>query len=100
MDRSKSVYLESCEGTARLETESPAGASTRDSPTLRGVYVNATWAENVRTITHELLGPSDGRPDQTFVVLHPRRLLIHPLHPWALPSTCPAVTAVNGARTG
>ncbi|WP_458210349.1 putative baseplate assembly protein [Haladaptatus sp. NG-SE-30] len=38
---------------------------TRSPPLLRGLYPNAGWADNVRTITDELLRSSDGTPNQT-----------------------------------
>ena len=40
--------------------------ATDAPPRLRGLYVNAGWADNVRTVTEERLGSSDGRPSQTF----------------------------------
>lgn len=38
----------------------------RVPPQLRLVLPNTTWAVQATTLTHELLGPSNGNPDQTF----------------------------------
>ncbi|SFR68965.1 putative baseplate assembly protein [Halogeometricum rufum] len=46
-----------------LETATEA---TRDPPSLRGIYPNAGWAYNVVTVTGEVLGSSDGTPNQAF----------------------------------
>jgi uncharacterized phage protein gp47/JayE len=38
-------------------------------PELQGIYPNTTWAIQVGTIKDEILGSSDGEPDQTFSFL-------------------------------
>ncbi len=40
-----------------------------DSPLLDGIYPNTTWAFQAETIKNEILGSSDGEPDQTFSFL-------------------------------
>lgn len=49
-----------------LETVPPAGTPRRHRPSVRGIYANATWAWNRRSIDGESLGSSDGTVDQTF----------------------------------
>lgn len=39
---------------------------TKSPPVLRGVYINAGWADNVQTMTSETVGSSDGEPNQEF----------------------------------
>jgi hypothetical protein len=39
-------------------------------PSLRGVYVNALWAEATQTQEMEILGSSDGSPDQRHLLSH------------------------------
>lgn len=51
-----------------LETVPPAGTPRRYRPAVRGIYANATWAWNRRSIDDELLGSSDGSVDQTFTL--------------------------------
>jgi Baseplate J-like protein len=46
---------------ARLEM----GSYSR-SPRIRGIYLNTVRAQNAITLRHEILGSSDGTPDQTF----------------------------------
>lgn len=38
-------------------------------PELQGIYPNTTWAIQAETIKNEILGSSDGEPDQTFSFL-------------------------------
>lgn len=40
-----------------------------ESPLLDGIYPNTTWAIQAETIKEEILGSSDGQPDQTFTFL-------------------------------
>ena len=54
-----------------VETVPPAGDPEPYPPSTRGIYPNATWAENRRTVDAETLGSSDGSVDQTFGVAHP-----------------------------
>lgn len=54
-----------------VETVPPAGDPEPHPPSARGIYPNATWAENRRTVDAEELGSSDGNVDQTFGVAHP-----------------------------
>lgn len=49
-----------------VETVPPAGERGRHRPRLRGIYPNAAWVRNRRTIEGELLGSSDGSVEQTF----------------------------------
>jgi hypothetical protein len=56
---------------ATVETTPPAGLPTAEPPSIRGVYPNTGWAANVRTVRRELLGSSDGTPDQRFAVASP-----------------------------
>lgn len=54
-----------------IETVPPAGTPRRHPPGVQGIYPNATWAENRRTIEAEVLGSSDGSVDQTVSVPNP-----------------------------
>jgi len=63
------VDAEPCEET--LATTPPAGRPTDAPPTLAGLYLNATWGENLRTVADERLGSSDGEPSQSFAVVSP-----------------------------
>jgi len=54
-----------------VETVPPAGEPERYPPAPRGIYPNATWAADRRTVDGETLGSSDGSVDQTFTVAHP-----------------------------
>lgn len=54
-----------------IKTEPPAGKPGRERPTLTGLHRNTGWARNVRTITDELIGSSDGTQDQAFTVANP-----------------------------
>lgn len=52
---------------------SPAGGSTAsvaEPPVVEGIYPNTQWADNARTVENEILGSSDGSPDQTFQCAH------------------------------
>lgn len=46
-------------------------ASTRWSPSIRGAYVNAVWAEATETQEMEILGSSDGSPAQRVLLARP-----------------------------
>lgn len=68
------------DGTARsrevacgryVDTVPPAGTPGSPPPSLQGLYLNTTWAENRRTIETEILGSSDGTVDQAFAVSTP-----------------------------
>jgi uncharacterized phage protein gp47/JayE len=48
---------------ARLKEDGPPGEAT-----VRGIFLNAVWASQRRTIRNEVLGTSDGTPDQVFAV--------------------------------
>lgn len=48
-----------------LETNQQAEAESRTPPTLTGVHPNTQWAYNERSVD-EVLGSSDGSPEQTF----------------------------------
>lgn len=39
---------------------------TKSPPVLRGVYINAGWADNVQTVTNETVGSSNGEPNHEF----------------------------------
>lgn len=54
-----------------LATEPPGGDPTDAPPTLSGLYPNTGWAYNVRSVEGEVVGSSDGTPDQTFAVGRP-----------------------------
>jgi hypothetical protein len=45
----------------RLKEDGPPGEAT-----VRGIFLNAVWASQRRTIRNEVLGTSDGTPDQVF----------------------------------
>lgn len=51
-----------------VATVPPAGTPRRDPPTVTGLYGNAVWVRNRRTIESEVLGSSDGSVDQSFTV--------------------------------
>jgi hypothetical protein len=38
------------------------------SPKIRGIYLNTTWAVQAETVTDEVIGQSDGNPNQDFQV--------------------------------
>ena len=38
-------------------------------PHMKGVFPNATWAVQAQTVTNEIIGSSNGEPDQTFSFL-------------------------------
>jgi hypothetical protein len=41
-------------------------------PILQGIFPNTTWATQAETVRDEILGSSDGQPDQTYTLLrHP-----------------------------
>lgn len=54
-----------------VETEPFAAGTGPASPVLGGLYPNACWVHDARTVTDELLGSSDGTPDQSFGVSAP-----------------------------
>ncbi|WP_380677707.1 putative baseplate assembly protein [Salinigranum sp. GCM10025319] len=54
-----------------VETVPPAGEPRRSRPLVRGLYPNAGWARNRRTVDGEVPGSSDGTVDQTFSVAAP-----------------------------
>lgn len=54
-----------------VETVPLAGVPRPSPPTVTGLYANAVWARNRRTIETEVLGSSDGSADQTFLVSTP-----------------------------
>lgn len=54
-----------------VETVPPAGDPGRHPPTVNGLYSNAVWVRNRRSIDGEVLGSSDGSVDQTFSVGSP-----------------------------
>ena len=54
-----------------LRTVPPTGTPGPTAPRLRGLHPNAVWADNVRPVTDELLGSSDGSRDQSFAVSSP-----------------------------
>ena len=45
----------------RLREDGPPGA-----PTINGIFLNAVWASQQRTVTGEPIGKSNGRPGQVF----------------------------------
>lgn len=58
-----------CEGA--LASTPPAGEPGRGPPVLEGLYPNAVWARNVRTVSEEIVGSSDGTRGQAFTVADP-----------------------------
>lgn len=54
-----------------LETVPPAGEPDRTPPVVLGLHPNTGWAYNVATIEGELLGSSDGTPNQEFTASSP-----------------------------
>lgn len=64
--------LEPCGET--VPTEPPGGDPSKRPPRLTGLHPNTGWAHNVRAVSDELLGGSDGEPDQTFIVSNPPAL--------------------------
>lgn len=54
-----------------VETVPPAGVPTNVRPSVDGLFANAGWAINVSVIERELVGGSDGSPDQSFTVAQP-----------------------------
>jgi predicted phage baseplate assembly protein len=57
-----------------VATEPPSGEPNERPPSLTGLHPNTGWARNVRAVTDELLGGSDGEPDQSFAVANPPAL--------------------------
>lgn len=53
---------------ASLRTEPPTGDPIETPPELRDLHLNTGWAYNVRTVTGEIVGSSDGSGGQEFVV--------------------------------
>lgn len=51
-----------------VETVPPAGKPGLHRPPVRGIYPNAGWVLNRRTIEAEVLGSSDGSINQTFAI--------------------------------
>lgn len=54
-----------------LETGSSRRGLVESPPVLRGVHLNSGWAYNMRAIEGEIVGSSEGAPDQNFVVSSP-----------------------------
>lgn len=54
-----------------LLIERATGTPTATPPVLRRIHLNTGWAYNVRTVSDELLGSSEGSPEQTFSVSTP-----------------------------
>ena len=52
----------------RLKPAAEAAADWR--PMIRGVYLNSVWASAGETRTREIVGRSDGSPDQLFTLVH------------------------------
>jgi Baseplate J-like protein len=53
----------------RLRLKPVAGAPAQEwKPRINGLYVNAVMADQAKTIQQELLGSSDGSPDQTYAL--------------------------------
>jgi predicted phage baseplate assembly protein len=61
--------VDPCERT--LPTEPPTGDPTARPPTVETLAPNTTWLDNVRSVTGETLGSSDGSQSQTFAVTSP-----------------------------
>ncbi len=51
---------------ARLESADQVDGDYVVYPRLRAIYSNAVWASNSNTIQNEILGSSNGEPNQTF----------------------------------
>ena len=49
----------------------PRIGSDEWKPALAGIYANAVWTRSAETMTRELLGSSDGRPDLTVALARP-----------------------------
>jgi hypothetical protein len=49
----------------------PAKSGTTWAPSLRGVFLNAVWADSGETLTREPVGSSDGRPGLTAQLARP-----------------------------
>jgi predicted phage baseplate assembly protein len=64
--RASDAPVDRCERV--LDTEPSVGSPVETPPTLRGVHPNTGWARNVRTVTGEVVGSSDGGPTQTFTL--------------------------------
>lgn len=54
-----------------VRTASPAGDAVATPPVVEGLHPNTGWAYNTRTVAAEVLGSSDGTPDQAFDVSTP-----------------------------
>ncbi|MFA9516351.1 putative baseplate assembly protein [Halopenitus sp. H-Gu1] len=52
-------------------TNPPAGEPTNARPRLHGIHPNTGHARNVTVVDEEILGSSDGAPDQSFSVTRP-----------------------------
>lgn len=51
---------------AAIETTPATGMPKKRPPSVTSIHPNAGWAMNVRRITDEVLGTSDGTPEQSF----------------------------------
>ncbi|MBR0804363.1 hypothetical protein JQ636_12510 [Bradyrhizobium japonicum] len=61
----------------RLGLKSPDAAAATDwQPKVSGLYVNAVRVDQARSVTREMLGSSDGSPDQTYT-LSGKPVLLH-----------------------
>ncbi|WLA69201.1 baseplate J/gp47 family protein [Bradyrhizobium diazoefficiens] len=49
-------------------TSSDAAAATDWQPKVNGLYVNAVLVDQARSVSREMLGSSDGSPDQTYTL--------------------------------
>lgn len=52
----------------RLALASPNTAAADWKPKVSGLYVNAVLVDQARSVTREMLGSSDGSPDQTYTL--------------------------------
>lgn len=64
---SRSRPTTSSESLEPLELAISSESTTVSLP-IQGIHPNAGWADNVRTITGETVGSSDGSPDQEFTL--------------------------------
>ncbi|MCV9961728.1 hypothetical protein OIU34_07410 [Pararhizobium sp. BT-229] len=53
-----------------LRLKPAAGAAKAWSPKIRGIYLNSVWASAGETRVQEIVGRSDGSPDQMFNLAH------------------------------
>lgn len=53
-----------------LRLKPAAGAAEDWRPMIRGVYLNSVWASAGETRVREIVGRSDGSPDQLFTLVH------------------------------